>query len=84
MPVADGHGRAEVGQLPFEFVDLTVGPTPFFFVAKTFDPLDHHAAVPGAIEDRDVARLGNLVPKSPEVVRLQMSVTKVEIFGPSR
>ena len=60
--------RAEVGELPLELVDLVVGPLPVGLAAKSFHPLDQHAAVPGAVEDRDMPGLGNAPPETPEIM----------------
>ena len=47
--------RAAFGQLLLELVDLVVGALPVGDAAEAFDALDQHAAVPGAVEDRDAA-----------------------------
>ena len=61
----DAH--AVVGQRALELVDLAVGALPFVLAAETLDPLDQHAAVPGAVEDRPVARRrAARVPEAPE------------------
>src|SRR5262245_44578929 len=59
---------AVVGQLTLELVDLAIGPLPGVLAAKTLDALDQHAAIPGAVEDRPVARRRQAVPETPEVV----------------
>src|SRR5256885_10881128 len=39
-----------------ELVDLVIGASPFGLLGEPLDPLDEDAAVPGAIEDRGLAR----------------------------
>ena len=62
----DAH--AVVGELALELVDLAIGPLPGVLAAKTLDALDQHAAVPGAVEDRPVARRRQAVPEAPQVM----------------
>src|SRR5690606_34903792 len=60
-------GRARFDELRLEFRDLVIGPLPFGLRREALDPLDEHAAVPGAIVDRDLPMPGNVAPESPEV-----------------
>ena len=62
----DAH--AVVGQLVFELVDLVIGPLPGGDAAQTLYSLDQHATVPGAIEDRPIARRRQPLPEAPQVV----------------
>ena len=60
--------HAVVGELALELVDLAIGPLPGILAAKALDALDQHAAVPGAVEDRPVARRRQPGPEPPEIV----------------
>jgi len=63
------YDRRPVVALPrFEFVDFVVGPAPFGFGGEPFHPLDQHAAVPAAVEHRDLARGGEPAPEAPEIM----------------
>ena len=50
----DAH--AVLDQLVLELVDLVIGALPGGLVAEALDALDQHAAIPGAVEDRPIAR----------------------------
>src|SRR5437764_976276 len=63
-----GQAHAVAGQLPLELVDLGIGAAPFMRLGKTLDALDQHAAVPGAVVDRDVAAARNVAPEAPQVM----------------
>src|SRR5208337_3808720 len=67
QPKLHDHG-AKIDKLPLEVVDLVVSPFPVALAAKALDALHQHAAVPGAVEDRDMPRLGNAPPKTPEIM----------------
>jgi len=60
--------RAVVGELALELLDLAVGALPGLAAAQALDALDQHAAVPGAVEDRPIARRRQPVPEPPEIV----------------
>ena len=57
QPELDDH-RAGVGQLPLELLDVLVGLSPLALRGQTLHPLDQHAAVPGAVEDGEIASAG--------------------------
>ena len=58
----------KVGQLAFEVVDLTISSLPFVFRAKTFDPLNHHPAIPASIKDGDLPFFRQPSPEAPHIV----------------
>ena len=49
-------------------IDLLISAAPFRLRAKAFDPFHHHAAIPGAVENRDVSGLGNPRPEAPQIM----------------
>ena len=51
-----------------EVVDLEVGALPLLGSREALDPLHQHAAVPGAVVDRHVARSRDVAPEAPQVV----------------
>ena len=59
-------GRAVVALLRLELVDLVIGAAPFGLGGEALDPLDQDAAVPAAVEDRDLAGAGQPLPEAPE------------------
>src|SRR5689334_12890487 len=63
----DDQGAAR-RQLRFELVDLVIGAAPFGLGGEALDPLDKDAAVPAAVEDRDLARRGQALPEAPEIM----------------
>ena len=63
------HPHPIVEQHLFELIDLLVGPLPFGRGGEAFDPLDQHAAVPGAVERSDLAVLRQALPKTLEVMQ---------------
>src|SRR3954452_15908866 len=72
LVLADGepeldHDDAGAVELLLEVVDLAVGPQPLGRAGEALDPLDQDAAVPGAVEDRDVALAWHVAPEAPEV-----------------
>jgi hypothetical protein len=52
----------------FEFIDLFVASLPFVLAGETLHPLDQNSPVPGAIENNDLSRIGELFPKSLQIV----------------
>src|SRR3984893_2149798 len=59
--------RVAGGELFLELVDLVVGTHPLVDGAIAFDPLDQHASVPGAIENRDPTVRWNIAPEAPQI-----------------
>ena len=55
-------------QFFLKFVHLVVGALPVAFLAVALDALHHHAAVPGAVKDGEVAAAGQARPEAPEIV----------------
>ena len=66
------HHRAPVGQIALEFVDLVVGPLPVLLAAEALQPLHHHPAVPGAVEDADMTGARQARPEAPQVLAIQL------------
>ena len=66
------HHGAPLRQLALEFVDLIVGPLPVLFGAEALQPLHHHPAVPGAVEDGKVPASGQLGPETPQILAVQL------------
>jgi hypothetical protein len=63
------HDQGAAGRkLRFELVDLVIGALPLGLGAEALDPLDKDAAVPAAVEDRDLAGAGQSFPEAPEIV----------------
>src|ERR1035441_4986811 len=58
----------KIFQLALEGVDLFVGALPFLLGGEALDALHQHAAVPGAVEDGDLAALGKPAPETVEVM----------------
>ena len=54
-------------ELLLEVVDLAVGAHPVGLGAEPLDPLDQHAAVPGAVEDGEPPVPREVAPEAPEV-----------------
>ena len=54
------------GQFFLKFIDLVIGALPVVFGAESLETFYHDTAVPGAVEDRDVAVLGKACPEAPE------------------
>src|SRR3954453_18438851 len=72
LVLADGepeldHDDAGAVELLLEVVDLAVGPQPLGRAGEALHPLDQDPAVPGAVEDRDVALARHVAPEAPEV-----------------
>src|SRR3954469_12613635 len=72
LVLADGepeldHDDAGAVELLLEVVDLAVGPQPLSRAGEALHPLDQDPAVPGAVEDRDVALARHVAPEAPEV-----------------
>src|ERR1019366_9688901 len=63
-----GEDGPEISHLSLEGVDLFVGALPGVFGSEAFHALNQHAAVPGAVEDGDLAALGKAAPETVEVV----------------
>jgi hypothetical protein len=58
-------------QIGLEGVDLLIGAVPLRLAGIALDPLDEDAAVPAAVEDRDITRCGQRAAEAPEeIVRL--------------
>src|SRR3954465_4854109 len=55
-----------VRQRALEPVDLVIGAEPLLPGRESLHPLDQHAPVPGAVEDRHPAPAGQRRPESPE------------------
>ena len=58
----------ELDELVLEVVDLVVGAPPLVLLREALDALDQHAAVPGAVEDQDLAVARQVPPEAPQVV----------------
>ena len=58
---------AVVGEQPLEVVDFRVGAAPFRFAGEAFDALHQHAAIPGAVEHHELARVGQAAPEAVQV-----------------
>ncbi len=57
------HQRGTRGELlRLEIVDLVIAAFPFGLAGETLDPLDEDAAIPAAVEDRDIV-LGGQPPQ---------------------
>src|SRR5208337_509163 len=76
-------------QYALEVVDLVVGPAPFVGRGEALYALDQDAAVPGAVENDDLAVLWQALPKALEVMqrlltlgrsgdRMHLEATRVE------
>ena len=52
----------------FELVDLVVASLPFSFAGKTLHPFNQNAAIPGAIENDNLPRVGELFLKALQIV----------------
>src|SRR5450631_276644 len=61
------HEGARARELLLEVVDLVVGAHPVELGGEALDPLDQHAPVPRAVEDREAPVPGNLAPEAPQV-----------------
>ena len=55
-------------ELRLEVVQFGVGALPFGFAAEAFEAFDEHAAIPGAVVNRDAAGTRDVAPEAPEVV----------------
>jgi hypothetical protein len=53
--------------LALELVDLVIGTLPVGRPGQAAHPLDQHAAIPAAVEDRVVAARRQMTPESPQV-----------------
>ena len=51
-----------------KFANLLIGALPFGGGAKTFDPLNQHAAIPTAVKDRQHPPFRQAPPETPEIV----------------
>ena len=67
QPELYNHG-APIVELPLEFIDLTIGALPVLRGAEALDALHHHAAIPGAVEDRNVPILWQARPEPPQIM----------------
>ena len=63
---------AAFDKLTFEVIDLVVGPLPFRGSGEAFDPFHENPAVPGSVEDHDLARRRQIAPEAPQVVELAL------------
>src|SRR5262245_6836675 len=54
-------------QLALELADLVVSAPPSGGRRETAHALDQHAAIPGAIEDRDVTARRHVPPEAPQI-----------------
>src|SRR5271165_2702788 len=61
--------RAIGDQHALEVVDFVVGPVPFDKRSEALDALNQDAAVPGAVENDDLAMLRQALPKALEVMQ---------------
>src|SRR3954447_18541412 len=61
------HDDAGTVELLLEVVDLAVGPQPLGRAGEPLHPLDQDPAVPGAVEDPDVALARHVAREAPEV-----------------
>ena len=66
QPELDDDG-AGLHQRVLEVVDLGIGPQPVGFGTEALDTLDQHAAVPGAVEDRDPSDPRHVAPETPQI-----------------
>src|ERR1019366_8117355 len=64
------HHGAGVPKLPFEIVDLPVGPLPGVLRAESLHALHQHAPVPAPVEDQDLFFVGGQQPppESPQIM----------------
>ncbi len=60
--------RAAVLEIGFKFVDFPIGAFPVRLAAEALNPLHEDAAIPGAIEDCNVAALREPLIEAPEEV----------------
>src|SRR5262249_3789521 len=62
-----GEDQAVARQVFLEIVDLAIGAKPVVLLGEALNALDQHAAIPGSVEDRDMAAARNLAPEPPEI-----------------
>ncbi len=63
-------------QHALEVIDLFVGPMPFGRLGEALDALDEDAAVPGAVENDDLAVLWQALPKTLEVIQRLLTLAR--------
>src|SRR5210317_1998826 len=66
-PELDNRG-SKMMEILLHLIDLTIGPFPVLFGAKTLNSFHQYPAIPGTVKDGDMARLGKFVPKTPEIM----------------
>src|SRR6185437_11598050 len=59
--------EAVVHHLRFKIIDFRIAAHPVGFGTQSLDALDQHAAIPGAVEDREAPAAGNVPPESPQI-----------------